>query len=167
MVSRGYLIRFIDIGLIVMFGFIQISDIESLAQVELEAARGDRPLSDAVGARSRVVVVVAVAPDGRFSVSDAATGVLLARDLPTEVLLTSTLRAARDERAAEGREIVVLIRSSGRVVGQIDIDSDQVAAFSTTDHGFLRMIAGALGSLLPLVPETSGKRDAGASSPKP
>lgn len=126
MVSRGYLIRFIDIGLIVMFGFIQISDIESLAQVELEAARGDRPLSDAVGARSRVVVVVAVAPDGRFSVSDAATGVLLARDLPTEVLLTSTLRAARDERAAEGREIVVIIRPHEASVVQSTVDAMDV-----------------------------------------
>lgn len=48
-------------------------------------------------------------------------------------------------------EIVVLIRQSGRVIGQIDVDSDRVAAFSTTDHAFLKMVAGALGSLIPPV----------------
>ena len=52
-------------------------------------------------------------------------------------------------------EIVVLIRAGGRVVGQIDLDSDRVAAFSAEDHRFLKMVAGALGSLLmdlPAVP---------------
>lgn len=65
-------------------------------------------------------------------------------------------------------EIVVLIRSGGKVLGQIDIDSDQVNAFSADDHGFLRMVAGALGSLLPIAPETSPAgtttKDAGAKS---
>jgi L-methionine (R)-S-oxide reductase len=53
--------------------------------------------------------------------------------------------------AATRSEIVVLIRSGGRVLGQIDIDSDRVNAFSTDDHGFLRMVAGAIGSLIPMV----------------
>jgi L-methionine (R)-S-oxide reductase len=46
-------------------------------------------------------------------------------------------------------EIVVLIRQNGHVVGQIDCDSDQVAAFTPSDHAFLKMVAGALGSLIP------------------
>lgn len=50
-------------------------------------------------------------------------------------------------------EIVVLIRSGGRVLGQIDLDGDRVGAFSPEDHVFLRMVAGALGALL-RVPET-------------
>jgi L-methionine (R)-S-oxide reductase len=45
-------------------------------------------------------------------------------------------------------EIVVLVRRGGRVVGQLDLDSEQVGAFSRDDHAFLTMIAGALGSLL-------------------
>jgi GAF domain-containing protein len=45
-------------------------------------------------------------------------------------------------------EIVVLIRSAGRVVGQIDLDSDRLAGFSADDHSFLRAVASALGSLL-------------------
>lgn len=48
-------------------------------------------------------------------------------------------------------EIVVLVRSGGRIVGQLDLDSDRVGAFSRDDHAFLSMIAGALGSLLDFV----------------
>lgn len=49
-------------------------------------------------------------------------------------------------------EIVVLIRAHGKIVGQIDIDSDKVDAFSADDHSFLKMVAGALGSLLDAPP---------------
>ena len=45
-------------------------------------------------------------------------------------------------------EIVVLIRSGGRVVGQLDLDSDAVGAFSPADHAFLTTVATALGGLL-------------------
>lgn len=45
-------------------------------------------------------------------------------------------------------EIVVLIRSGGRVVGQLDLDSDRVAAFGPDDHAFLTAIADALGASL-------------------
>ncbi len=123
MVSRGYLIRFIDIGLIVMFGFIQISDIESLAQVELEAARtGPAPVDSTGAPRARVVIVVGIAPDGRFSVSAAATGAVFARDLTTTALLSSTLRAERDARVGERREVVVIIRPHEASVVQRTVD---------------------------------------------
>lgn len=62
-------------------------------------------------------------------------------------------------------EIVVLIRSHGKIQGQIDIDSDQVDAFSADDLGFLRMVAGALGSLLELVP-APGTKPAPTPAPK-
>jgi GAF domain-containing protein len=49
-------------------------------------------------------------------------------------------------------EIVVLVREGGRpdgrVVGQIDLDSDETAAFSEDDHAFLRAVSAALGALL-------------------
>ena len=38
MASRGFLIRFIDIGLIVLFGFLMISEIENATRVELASA---------------------------------------------------------------------------------------------------------------------------------
>jgi GAF domain-containing protein len=45
-------------------------------------------------------------------------------------------------------EIVVLIRSGGKVVGQLDLDSDRVGAFGEREHDYLRGVADALGALL-------------------
>ena len=39
MATRGFLIRFIDIGLIVLFGFLMISDIDTMSRVDLAGAR--------------------------------------------------------------------------------------------------------------------------------
>jgi L-methionine (R)-S-oxide reductase len=41
-------------------------------------------------------------------------------------------------------EIVVPIFAGGAVVGEIDIDSDRLAAFDASDRGFLEQVAGRL-----------------------
>ena len=41
-------------------------------------------------------------------------------------------------------EIVVLIRRHGEILGQIDIDSDEVGAFNASDEKFLEEVARAL-----------------------
>jgi GAF domain-containing protein len=46
-------------------------------------------------------------------------------------------------------EIVVPIGSGGRVVGEIDIDSDEPAAFGDDDRAFLEHVARMLASRLP------------------
>jgi L-methionine (R)-S-oxide reductase len=43
-------------------------------------------------------------------------------------------------------EIVVLIRRSGRVVGQVDADGHEVGAFDATDEALLEAVAGRLAS---------------------
>jgi len=45
-------------------------------------------------------------------------------------------------------ELVLLIRSQGRVVGQIDLDSDEVGAFSPDDECVMRTVADGFGGLL-------------------
>lgn len=45
-------------------------------------------------------------------------------------------------------EIVVLIRSAGRVIGQLDLDSEQVGGFSSDDHCVLKAVADSFGGLL-------------------
>jgi L-methionine (R)-S-oxide reductase len=47
-------------------------------------------------------------------------------------------------------ELVVLIRSMGRVVGQIDLDAERVAAFGERDHCVVRAVADGFGGLLAL-----------------
>jgi L-methionine (R)-S-oxide reductase len=101
----------------------------------------------------------------RIPVGTGVCGTAVAEDKDQVV---ADVRTRENYLACSARtrsEIVVLIRSGGKVLGQIDIDSDQVAAFSEDDHGFLRMVAGALGSLLPLVPAKAAvaAKDAPAS----
>lgn len=54
--------------------------------------------------------------------------------------------------AAVRSEIVVLIRSKGQVVGQIDMDSEQVGGFTGDDACVLRAVAGSFGGLLASLP---------------
>lgn len=74
MASRGFLIRFIDIGLIVLFGFLMISDIEATSRVELAggAASVDESLADQP--EDRAYLIVEITPDGAFRVTDMGRG---------------------------------------------------------------------------------------------
>jgi L-methionine (R)-S-oxide reductase len=50
-------------------------------------------------------------------------------------------------------EIVVLIRAGGRVVGQLDLDSEKVGGFSGDDHCVLKAVADSFGGLLASLPD--------------
>ncbi len=69
MASRGFLIRFIDIGLIVLFGFLMISDIESSSRVELSGAAQEIP-DVSEEDTTRVFLIVEIRADGGFLVTD-------------------------------------------------------------------------------------------------
>ena len=49
-------------------------------------------------------------------------------------------------------EMVVLIRSRGEVIGQIDIDADAVGAFDADDHYVVRAVADSFGGLVEPTP---------------
>jgi biopolymer transport protein ExbD len=114
--GRGYLIRFIDIGLIVMFGFIQISDIVEVTPVDLAAsvAATSAP-AESVPRRAHVVRIGA---DGAFAAEVSgrtfATGLIRIADL--EAALRTGVSAAPDA------EIVVVIRPDEASVVQRTVD---------------------------------------------
>ena len=96
-----------------------------------------------------------VGPPTEHTRIPVGTGVCGTAVLEDRDQLVPDVRAVKNYLACSAHtrsEVVVLIRSDGKVVGQIDLDSDQVDAFSKDDHGFLRMVAGAMGNLLPLMP---------------
>ncbi len=67
-------------------------------------------------------------------------------------------------------EIVVLIRSRGEVIGQIDMDAEEVAAFDETDHAVLRAVADSFGGLVepkPLDAETHERQTGKANGDDP
>lgn len=69
MATRGFLIRFIDIGLLVLFGFLMISDIEASSRVELAGA-GEPADETREPASERSIVVVEVDADGSFLIGE-------------------------------------------------------------------------------------------------
>jgi biopolymer transport protein ExbD len=118
--SRGFLIRFIDIGLIVLFGFLMISDIEMSSRVDLAGA-GQLPTEEPEPVDDRAFLVVEIGADGQYRVTDS-----YAPDVETIVetseALSGTLRRGRDAHRAEGLQTVVLIQPDPDSFVQFTVD---------------------------------------------
>jgi len=128
MASRGFLIRFIDIGLIVLFGFLMISDIEASSRVELADARPDAQEEEVTPEeeQQRALVLVEIGGDGIFRVSDPASE---AAPIPVagSRALELELRRRMDENAAVELETVVLIQPEPASIVQLTVDAMDVA----------------------------------------
>ena len=121
MASRGFLIRFIDIGLIVLFAFLMISDIENSSRVELDAATVAVE-DDQQQIAERAFLTVEIAADGLFTVGDARSGDGVAEGLPTAEALTGELRRLDRLHQDEDLETVVLIMPHGDSPVQFTVD---------------------------------------------
>lgn len=101
MASRGFLIRFIDIGLIVLFGFLMISDIQMSSRVDLAGMSQDQeePLPEE---ESRAFLVVEVTAGGGYRITDSrVVGLQAATDSATSAPTDSTADATPDSTSAE------------------------------------------------------------------
>jgi len=124
MASRGFLIRFIDIGLIVLFGFLMISDIDSSSRVELADTRAE-PEASPEEEREQAFVLVEIAADGMYLVSDPRVegdGVT-AED--SEALAQELLRRRGAHRDLDV-ETVVLIQPDPSSLVQSTVDAMDV-----------------------------------------
>lgn len=123
MATRGFLIRFIDIGLIVLFGFLMISDIDALSRVDLAGARQDvAERSEVSDDDERGFIAVDILPDGRFLLSDPRdpdTRIVGAANIET---LTVELAARQRVYAEAGTETVVLIQPDPASPVQFTVD---------------------------------------------
>ena len=68
MTKGGLLIRLIDIALIILFGFISISDINVKAQIKLP-----KPVKESVEKSQNLFLVVRVLSSGQFELDDTET----------------------------------------------------------------------------------------------
>jgi len=110
MASRGFLIRFIDIGLIVLFGFLMISDIDASSRVELASSRTEveePPQPENEEGLGYVLVVVDA--DGVFQVSDARADEESVAAADTAAL-TGELQRRRGLHGDANLQTVVLIQ---------------------------------------------------------
>ena len=124
MATRGFLIRFIDIGLIVLFGFLMISDIEAATRVEL--AGSPESTEEPEGAPDETVfVVVSVEPDGSFRIGRPEAGER--RRVPSVEALTEALRLLAEADGSAGLQTVILIEPHPASVVQRTVDVMDVA----------------------------------------
>jgi biopolymer transport protein ExbD len=107
--TRGFLIRFIDIGLIVLFGFLMISEIEASTRVELADPVAENEELEAQEDEERGILVVDIAPDGVFLLSEPRVGEGVV-SLEGVVALTAALRSRAAAHDTENLETVVMIQ---------------------------------------------------------
>lgn len=121
MATRGFLIRFIDISLIVLFGFVMISDVETSSRVELDPTT-DAPEEDQSQAEERAFLTVEIAVDGLFTVVDTRAGEVLSAGLTTMEALTRELQRLEGLHRRDDLKTVVLIRPHADSPVQFTVD---------------------------------------------
>lgn len=103
---RGYLLRFIDLGLIILFGFLMISDITVISQVTLPGK------SDADAAPSPEQLVyrgVSIQDDGQFQVINLEDRTALHVNINSTEELEFVLQTLRDQHREAGVTLNLLI----------------------------------------------------------
>lgn len=125
MASRGFLIRFIDIGLIVLFGFLMISDIDRSSRVELGDARDAEEPVEVEESEERGFVVVEVGADGGYRISDPRVdaAAVLAADTSS---LAAELRRREAANAGAGLQTIVLLQPHPASLVQETVDAMDV-----------------------------------------
>ena len=120
---RGYLIRFIDLGLIILFGFLMISDLTLTSQIALP---GREDVQAPAAADGVVSLTVAVDAEGLYAVEDQAGDESLYSDISAEEELEFVLKTLSDQYNAAGESLRITIIPSGdasmqRLVDILDV----------------------------------------------
>jgi len=100
----GFLIRFIDIGLILLLGFLWISDISTFAQIEMP----DDEEEQSTEQTDTFFLKVQVLKAGEFTLVEMGSQDVLCSDV-SRSQLEKCLRTARDRIQSEEERPVVLI----------------------------------------------------------
>ncbi len=103
---RGYLLRFIDLGLIILFGFLMISDITVISQLSLPGK------SDAAAeppAEEQVYLGVSILTDGQFQILNLEDRSELHVNINSMEELEFVLKTLRDQHRDAGMELNLLI----------------------------------------------------------
>ena len=103
--QRGILIRLIDVGLIILLGFVSISDITVRAQIKLPSPRADQ---DAEEPEELVVYYITIHADERVSILGPNRETTEWTAI-TRTRLDTELPRLRDRLRAEKKQLVVLL----------------------------------------------------------
>lgn len=137
--KRGLLLRFIDVGLILLIAFIAISEIEIVSQIPMP---GTDEQAQPQEERAQTLVVVQVKEDSSFNLGrmEASDDLL---SLPDISSLEQQLVSLRDQERAQGNDIVVVIESDNLSQIQWTVDvldlCDQYNIPKNINSGSLRL----------------------------
>ena len=132
MQRSSFLIRFIDIGLIILFGFITISDIDTYSRIDMPGSDQSNTSDDP---QEMTLVTVEIAPGGRFTVVERASETLPCQDVDRDGL-EECLVNVRDRLRQEGQQAVVLVEPDERSIVQHTVDVLDIC----DRHGILKNI---------------------------
>lgn len=120
--NSSFIIRFIDIGLIILFGFLIISDITIRSELEMSGSESNKSGEDeGKDPRQIQLLVIKVDIDGLISVSDYKTSIQLGEYSDTN-LLRDQLKLLRQETEKRNESVAALIEMQERVTMQQLID---------------------------------------------
>jgi biopolymer transport protein ExbD len=106
MTKGGLIIRLIDVAMIILFGFIAISDLKVRAQIKLPAPQEEQPQSQ----RDPILVAVHIAADGLVTIFEGEN-ILMATAAFPEV--EDFLSTRFEQMRSAGEEMIVLIEPHG------------------------------------------------------
>lgn len=106
MTKGGLIIRLIDVAMIILFGFIAISDLKVRAQIKLPAPQEEQPQSQ----RDPILLSVRIAADGRVAIFEGEN-ILMATAAFPEV--EDFLSTRFEQMRSAGEEMIVLIEPHG------------------------------------------------------
>lgn len=116
--DAGFLIRFIDIGLIILFGFIWVSDITTFTHIDMS---GDEQEQQTQKNERLAILEVQVNRGGLFVVTDQESGAIECENVRRDELQSCLSRADR-ELAQRNKRAVVLINPSEASAVQHTVD---------------------------------------------
>jgi hypothetical protein len=120
--TRGFLIRFIDIGLIVLFGFLMISDIDALSRVDLASEAVAMEVEVPLNPEVRAFIVVEIGADGVYRITDSNAADAESVMARSANALSTALTAVRADHVESGLETVVLIQPHEASLVQATVD---------------------------------------------
>ena len=104
---RGYLLRFIDLGLIILFGFLMISDITVISQVTLPGKSEEQ--ADPPTDESQIYMGVLIQNDGQYEIVDLADRSQLHVGIKSAEELQFVLKTMDEQQRAAGKTLNLLI----------------------------------------------------------
>ena len=107
MQRRGIIIRFIDIGLLILFGFLMISDLKGTSQVSFD--EGDEVQFFSDRSDTGVLLSVSIESDSRLSIKDLASSEGLYENILSLEELEFSINTLKNRYMEEGKEVAVLI----------------------------------------------------------